>query len=722
VEIDQLLTHFQVVQPNGTGFKARCPAHDDHNPSLHISVGEESRILIYDHAGCELEDILQAAGLEMSDLYNDNGRPVQFERPTVQPKPEPEPIDSAVIARMHQGLSEQARECLKVERMLTDEVVDHYKIGFEERDGERRITLPIVDGQGNYRDIRRWLHPKSRAEGKQKMLHWRTGYGATRLFPIDQLQADELVICEGELDALALIAQGIPAITATCGASTWPDSLSERFKDKQVTVLMDDDRAGEEGAKKRAGSLAQHGIAAKIAQWPEDRPDSWDVTDELREHGVSSLRQILEGAEVWTVGVDMTDVEERDDDREETEQVEQFDLRLSPAVWRGVVADYRDMLECTTEAPDAYHLFTFLTCVGSLIGRRAYINYAGFPLYANLYTAIVGPTGEGRKTTSLRHAERAVKNVDGSWQILKGISSAEGLLAQLADPWANERGNGGVPDQGGTGDKRLLLCLSELSTLLKKAQQKGVSNIVPLLTECFDCPSELHLPTRNDPLVVTAPYVSLIAASTPSWLEDLQDRDILGGFGNRFIYILGQKKKPIPFPDPPNNDLGQKVEAHLCDMLAWLPDEMEVELHESAKHLWRDFYTRWRSLAWSDEVVAAIVQRIPDITLKIALIYALLEKQSVITEEILSAAIEAGGYAVASAQRIFSEFHTSRSSTLEKRVVDVLAKGPQKYGDLHRAVGGRYSTQELQPVLEALKKAGILDKVDREHTVVWKLV
>jgi hypothetical protein len=48
---------------------ARCPAHDDHTPSLSIREGREGRTLIRCWAGCELNDILAAAGLRVADLF-----------------------------------------------------------------------------------------------------------------------------------------------------------------------------------------------------------------------------------------------------------------------------------------------------------------------------------------------------------------------------------------------------------------------------------------------------------------------------------------------------------------------------------------------------------------------------------------------------------------------------------------------------------------------------
>ncbi len=111
--------------------------------------------------------------------------------------------------------------------------------------------------------------------------------------------------------------------------------------------------------------------------------------------------------------------------------------------------------------------------------------------------------------------------------------------------------------------------------------------------------------------------------------------------------------------------------------------------------------------------MSAVLQRIPDFVLKIGLIYAAMEKTSSINTEILNAAIDAGGYAAASAERIFAEFHESREVKLERRILAVLGEGVKTFGVLHRAVSGRYSTKALASVLEALVKSGqVWEKIE----------
>ena len=160
-----------------------------------------------------------------------------------------------------------------------------------------RLTIPVADSEGVYRDVRKWASPEKRPGNKRKMLHWATGYGGLRWYPIDQLASQELVFCEGELDALAAISAGVPAITVTGGAGTSVERLSMPIAGKKFVLAGDNDKAGRKGDLKRAESLLKHGAHVFLIKWPEDRPKGWDVTDEIREYGADSFRKIIVAAE-----------------------------------------------------------------------------------------------------------------------------------------------------------------------------------------------------------------------------------------------------------------------------------------------------------------------------------------------------------------------------------------------------------------------------------------
>jgi putative DNA primase/helicase len=52
-----------------THFTAQCPAHEDGRPSLSVDC-KGDRVMLYCFAGCHVEDVVGALGLELSDLFD----------------------------------------------------------------------------------------------------------------------------------------------------------------------------------------------------------------------------------------------------------------------------------------------------------------------------------------------------------------------------------------------------------------------------------------------------------------------------------------------------------------------------------------------------------------------------------------------------------------------------------------------------------------------------
>lgn len=64
------LLPFKIIKRYGTKAQCRCPAHDDKQASLTITKGRKCT-LFYCHAGCTIDEILEAAGLSKRDTYYD---------------------------------------------------------------------------------------------------------------------------------------------------------------------------------------------------------------------------------------------------------------------------------------------------------------------------------------------------------------------------------------------------------------------------------------------------------------------------------------------------------------------------------------------------------------------------------------------------------------------------------------------------------------------------
>ena len=69
MKIEEFLKHLQCVHPGKKGrWVARCPAHEDHHPSLSVSAGQTG-ILVKCWTGCTLETITSSMGLRINDLF-----------------------------------------------------------------------------------------------------------------------------------------------------------------------------------------------------------------------------------------------------------------------------------------------------------------------------------------------------------------------------------------------------------------------------------------------------------------------------------------------------------------------------------------------------------------------------------------------------------------------------------------------------------------------------
>jgi hypothetical protein len=70
IRLDNLIAKLSDVSKSGDGYVARCPAHDDSTPSLSFGLSKTGKIVIHCHAGCTLDAIALAIGLDKSTLLH----------------------------------------------------------------------------------------------------------------------------------------------------------------------------------------------------------------------------------------------------------------------------------------------------------------------------------------------------------------------------------------------------------------------------------------------------------------------------------------------------------------------------------------------------------------------------------------------------------------------------------------------------------------------------
>ena len=68
-DVNIVLSRLDRVRKNGTGWTARCPAHEDRTASLSVATGREGRLILHCFAGCSVHDVLSDIGLTVGDLF-----------------------------------------------------------------------------------------------------------------------------------------------------------------------------------------------------------------------------------------------------------------------------------------------------------------------------------------------------------------------------------------------------------------------------------------------------------------------------------------------------------------------------------------------------------------------------------------------------------------------------------------------------------------------------
>ena len=390
----------------GNEYLSRCPSydHEDKNPSFSINP-QTGR---YKCFGCEISGDIFHLYVSIRDCTYSDAINQLGERCPVNPNGhrkahnQPEPIDKSVVDKLTTRNPDGYLNWLTARRGISEEVGKRFQLGCKAvGKNEFRMTIPIVDIYGKVMNIRLWLAPVGKYEdplerkATGKMKSWADGVegrGQARLYPIDQLQADDLVLCEGELDALALISHGIPAITATGGAGTWKPEWSPLFKGKIVTIAYDNDEAGAKGAEKVGASLVKKGVEVKLLAWPDGLEEGYDVSDQVLED-IDGMKQLIVTASEWRASeqADWPDPIPFDD----YSKLPGFPVEMLPDTGREMIEIAAECYQVDVGLPAT----VFLGVLATALQKKVEVSLGTHKEPVNLFLISVLPSGERKSPT-----------------------------------------------------------------------------------------------------------------------------------------------------------------------------------------------------------------------------------------------------------------------------------------------------------------------------------
>lgn len=191
-------------------------------------------------------------------------------------------------------LPERIRKYLK-DRGLSEQIIDT-RLDWN----GTHIVIPIYDGDG--RILFRKMRRDPDTDGWSDAPKYLYEKGATAaLYGVDFLSVNSIVfLCEGELDALRLMSEGLCALSTTGGSGTFLDEWADLLKGREVVVCYDNDEAGIKGAIRVQAQLP----TARILTLPRgDQQASEgnikDVTDYLKHHSIESFLTLANEAHTY---------------------------------------------------------------------------------------------------------------------------------------------------------------------------------------------------------------------------------------------------------------------------------------------------------------------------------------------------------------------------------------------------------------------------------------
>ena len=339
--------------------------------------------------------------------------------------------------------------------------------------------------------------------------------------------------------------------------------------------------------------------------------------------------------------------------------------QLSEEAFHGLAGEIVKAIAPHTEADPAGLLLQLLTTFGNVVGRGAYWIAEADKHYPNLFGVMVGATSKGRKGSSWGQIKALLRSVDDEWVkscVQTGLSSGEGLIWAVRDAIEKTvpvKVKGRITEyqqeitDPGIEDKRALILESEFASTLKVMGREG-NTLSAIIRNAWDG-LDLRTMTKNNTARATEPHISIICHITKDELNRYIDSTEMGnGFANRFLFVCVKRANVLP-------DGGRMQDVDMNPYITKLREAVnfaqtagELKRDEGeAKTLWHKVYSDLSE--GKPGLLGAATGRAEPQVMRLALIYALLDRSSVIRREHLTAGLALWEYCEASVRFVFGE-------------------------------------------------------------------
>jgi hypothetical protein len=281
--LEAILSKLEAVRKKGSGYIARCPAHEDSTPSLEVGAGEKG-IVFHCYAGCHIREIAAALEVTVPSLFYEGtkveGKANRIDRRGMELE--------GIMASARLQAEPELLNTLRARRGWAKGALERLGVGW---DGQR-LTLPVKDEQDRMHDVIRY---DPFGPPKWKML---AGKGRSRLpWPRpESIAPGVLYLVEGEGSVISMMSIGLQAVALPGSVSKpsgdvtrpakfqgggWHPAWARRFKHfPRIVCIPDCDIAGRNLMVTASYDLSQAGC--HVVTIDLGFQDGFDVGDFLK--------------------------------------------------------------------------------------------------------------------------------------------------------------------------------------------------------------------------------------------------------------------------------------------------------------------------------------------------------------------------------------------------------------------------------------------------------
>jgi putative DNA primase/helicase len=379
----------------------------------------------------------------------------------------------------------------------------------------------------------------------------------------------------------------------------------------------------------------------------------------------------------------------------------------------GIITELVDFyMQCTDSERD-FIIAASIHAVSVALGKKISLDFGNGSIYPLLYQTIIAKSGFMRKSTALNLTKNILKATNNSDLIASDMSSIETFIEILA------------------GSPTKLIIKNEMSELLLSFEKSYMRGAKEFFIDIYDLPNRIVKNRKNakgdiKKITVNDPYVSIFGASVEeTFMQFLNENDMLGGFLPRFLYVVCRKRtrEIIHYPDahkdfPPNILLAfKKLQNIKCAPL---------NLKESPKAY--KMYADWCDKIYEDTTksnnltLESFATRYSIILLKFALIFEAIKRVNENRDTMVEISAESMGWAInfmdvywtnAKSLVLGGNFTFTQYDKERKKVIDILISSKDKTTTRRDLLRKMHMTLEyLKPILDTLKESGEIEEFD----------